>query len=405
MLDKCDVVLGFGGIDTVEGGAPSAEVLADLITRDKFKPETIWRAVVLHCLRKYIDIRLPSTWGGEKGLVSWANEDAERLQLTLRSADQKLLEKKLRTIIVFDALDRLGDNWTQIRALSKALMRVALALRSYRAIKPKIFIRVDQAEDQSLIDFPDASKLMGGKVDLVWERYDLYGLLYSLLVNDDSTKKPFRKLLKDEFDVTFSSSKQVILPTEFTTDEASQVKIFDVLAGQFMGTNPRRGKTYSWVHNHLSDAFGRVSPRSFLEALRSAAIATIQSSRAIDPKGLQAGLQSASSLRVDQLREEFQWIRNALEPLADLRVPCPEQSLFERWEEANTIDAIKRSAKGSGFLVPVEFENDGDLLISLLDAMKRIGVAERRADGRINVPDIYRVAAKLLKRGGVKPAV
>ncbi|HTD06780.1 hypothetical protein [Undibacterium sp.] len=402
-LSECDVFLGFGGVDTIDGGPPSAEVLSDLITKDRFKPEIIWRAVVLHCLRAHIDIKLPTLWRGKKGLVNWANEDSERLQLILRSADQRLVEKKRKVVIVFDALDRLGDDWVRIRDLSKAIMRVALALRSYRAIKPKIFIRIDQAEDPSLIDFPDASKLMGGRVDLVWERFDLYGLLFSHLVNEENTKKPFRKLLKAKFDLSFPPSKQAILPSEFTANEAIQIRIFDILAGEFMGSNPRRGKTYSWVHNHLSDAFGRVSPRSFLEALRTAANNSSQPGRAIDPKGLQAGLQSASSLRVDQLREEFHWIRNALEPLADLRVPCIDQALFDRWQEAKTIEAIKKAAKGTGYLAPVEFDNDDNLLVSLLDAMKRIGVAERRTDGRINVPDIYRVAAKLLKRGGVKP--
>ena len=395
-LEECDVVLGFAGVDVTSGGPPSAEILAELIAKDQFKPEVIWRAVVLHCVRKYIDVDLPTKWRGKDGLVGWADQDSERLQLILRQADQRLAQKKRRVIIVFDALDRLGDNWNQIRALSKALMRVALALRSYSAIKPKIFIRIDQAEDRSLIEFPDASKLMGGRVDLVWERYDLYGLLYSLLINNEYTRTPFRKLVKAEFDIVFSpQAKQVILPVEFATNEATQIKMFNLLAGQYMGSDHRRGKTYSWVHNHLADAYGRVSPRSFLEALRTAAIKSTQ--RVVDPKGLQAGLQAASSLRVTQLGEEFEWIKDALEPLADLRVPCMDQELFERWKEAKTIEAIKKSATKSGYLVPVEFDAEDDLLMALLDAMKRIGVAERRADERINVPDIYRVAAKLLK--------
>ena len=37
-----------------------------------------------------------------------------------------------------------------------------------------------------------------------------------------------------------------------------------------MGTNRRRGKTYTWLPNHLADAKGQVSPRSFLIAVREA---------------------------------------------------------------------------------------------------------------------------------------
>ena len=122
----------------------------------------------------------------------------------------------------------------------------------------------------------------------------------------------------------------------------------------------------------------------------------------IEPKGLQAGLQVASWQRVEQLREDFFWMRDTLEPLADLQVPCASPVLFARWEAAGTIDAIERYARSRQGLAPVEFDSaSGVSPVSLLDALLRLGVAEKRPDGRINVPDIYRLAAKLLKKGGV----
>lgn len=36
-------------------------------------------------------------------------------------------------------------------------------------------------------------------------------------------------------------------------------------------------------------------------------------------------------------------------------------------------------------------------------ALERIGVMERRNDGRIDMPDLFRVAAKLLKKGSTAP--
>lgn len=338
-------------------------------------------------------------------LVAWAEKDAERLQGTLRAADQSLVTQGMRLIIVFDALDRLGDDWSQIRDRSKGLMRTALAFRAYKAIKPKIFMRVDQAEDKSLVNFPDASKLIGAKVDLTWERKDLFGLLFSLLANHPLAGASFRQLINDCLGKKSDTEKRNKLPIELMDNEQKQMKVFTKMAGQYMGSDPRRGKTYTWVHNHLADAFGLVSPRSFLEAFRAAAEQGGQAdNKPLAPKGLQYGLQLASELRVTQLREEYGWIGAALEPLADLRVPCEESVLFGRWQEKRTIAEIERSAKEEKFLVPVEFASDsGDLPGSLLDAMRRIGVAERRADGRINVPDIYRVAARLLRMGGVKP--
>jgi len=39
----------------------------------------------------------------------------------------------------------------------------------------------------------------------------------------------------------------------------------------------------------------------------------------------------------------------------------------------------------------------------LYEAMKNIGVMSRRKDSRLDMPDLFRVAAKLLKKGGTTP--
>ena len=39
----------------------------------------------------------------------------------------------------------------------------------------------------------------------------------------------------------------------------------------------------------------------------------------------------------------------------------------------------------------------------VIEALKRIGVMFRRKDDRIDMPDLFRVAAKLLKKGGTAP--
>lgn len=176
-----------------------------------------------------------------------------------------------------------------------------------------------------------------------------------------------------------------------------------------MGSNARRGKTYTWLYNHLADAFGRVSPRTFLEALRQAArYPHTDAQLVLHSRGLQAGIQGASELRLYQLKDDYGWIEPVLEPLADLNVPCPEAALTERWEQAGTLHAIGADAGRETALAirqPVELTDApaDQRHAALLKALMRMGVAERRADNRIHVPDIYRVAAKLLRRGGVKP--
>jgi hypothetical protein len=39
----------------------------------------------------------------------------------------------------------------------------------------------------------------------------------------------------------------------------------------------------------------------------------------------------------------------------------------------------------------------------LLESLKTIGVVEERSGDRINMPDLFRVAAKIKRRGGVRP--
>ena len=410
-LENCQVALGFAGVDVDANQAPSREVLDDLIHRDGHAPEHIWRAVILGAANRGLNLGLPTGFGGAEGLAAWTQADAERAQLMLRQADERLRGQGQRLVIIFDALDRVGAHWPEVRARTQALLRVVLALRPYRAIKPKVFLRADQAEDRAIVAFADASKLLGAKVDLLWERLDLYGLLFTLLLHDESAGANFAALIERASGLAVPRTQgQPVLPVGMMGSEETQETLFVALAGRYMGSNARRGKTYTWLYNHLADAFGRVSPRTFLEALRYAARYTERHQTpdynlALLPKGLQAGIQGASELRLRQLKDDYSWIETVIEPLADLNVPCNEQELAERWDQAGTIESIRGSAQGLARMEPAEFHDApaDQLHAALLRALMRIGVAERRADNRINVPDIYRVAARLLRRGGVKP--
>jgi hypothetical protein len=278
-------------------------------------------------------------------------------------------------------------------------------MRLYRSIRIKIFIRTDQSADEELFAFPDASKLTGGKVNLTWDRRDLYGLVFARLAGDEGAGATFRELVHRITAIRIPVASPVALPTRMKDDEATQARVFVEVAGPYMGRDKRRGKTYSWLHSHLSDAFSRVSPRSFLVALHRAAWhRPAPDDRALDARGLESGVRFASESRVEQLAEEYPWIRAALTPLADLRVPCPDGEFHLRWAEAGVTSEIRSAVERRAYLGPIELSGSlsGDPGV-LLESLRRIGVVERRPDGRINMPDIFRVAAKLLERGGIPP--
>jgi hypothetical protein len=400
-LDRCEVALGFAEGDTSHHGAPSREELDDLIQTDGHAPDKVWRAVFLRGVASNLETALPREFRGSTGLVSWVSADASRTQQLLRQADDHLLQSGRRVIVLFDALDRLGADWRQIRERTRALLQVTLAMRTYRAIKPKIFLRIDQAEDAGIAAFPDASKLLspGSRVDLSWEARDLYGLLFTLLIRDQNSRSEFTKILKEACGITLLEQN---LPNELKDNSDTQARVFSELAGEFMGASATKGRTYSWLPKHLADAHGRVSPRTFLQAIRQAALhRDAGAPRPLTPSGLRAGIQGASEMRLQQLREEYGWIVDVVAPLAEQQVPCAERELLARWQEAGTLSTISRPQ--GRFLEPIELsETDNPQPVTILKALLRIGVAERRADNRINIPDIYRVAAKMLRKGGVK---
>jgi hypothetical protein len=392
-------VLGVAGFTGGEGAAaPSPRVLGSLIS-EGMTADDVWRGVMIRVVRRAFgrdDDTQP--W---KEFVAYAAKEPEAVEQEFSEASNQLQTKGQRLIAVFDALDRLGTDWPSIRERARGLLRTTLALRSYRSIGVKIFMRPDQFDDYRLFGFPDASKLRAAAVRLRWEPRDLYGLLFMQLLHDIASKPVFQEIAGLNHD-------EIDLPPPLREDPGAQERVFIKIAGQYMGVDRRRGRVYTWLTNHLGDANGEVSPRSFLTALRTAAEHRPEPAKtAIDPAGIRAGVVKASAVRLDQLAEDYDWIRMVLDPLASQRVPCPEEDFIRQWREAGTIAAIYSSSVQSQRLPPVELEATGEeekgaKEAALIEALVRLGVVERRGDNRINMPDIFRVAARLLRKGGVK---
>ncbi|HEY8377329.1 MAG TPA: hypothetical protein VIK91_12625 [Nannocystis sp.] len=116
-----------------------------------------------------------------------------------------------------------------------------------------------------------------------------------------------------------------------------------------------------------------------------------------------AVLQNDQYIRFDPLRRrEFPWIKGVLTPLAGLLLPQDESKVHLVWQKANTLQAALHDAEAKGYLPPVQpsrMNHERELYW----ALEKIGVMFRRKDGRIDMPDLYRVAAKLLKKGATAP--
>jgi len=398
-LADLDVRLGFTGLAGIEGidkEKLDACVPAEASSEDarRFWWATILRAVELAEGKSPQPLR---------NLLPVAG-DVEARETLLNSFEQASRQRRRRLLVVYDALDTVAIDWPRRRLVTQALFEVVWALRAYATIRPKLFLRSDQLDDDAFT-FVEIPKLRTAAVKLAWSGMDLYSLL-------------FVRLVLGEGGSAFAAlSKSLRLPTPtrlqilardwiVLRDAESQERIMAALAGRYMAAGPhghKKGSTYDWPLNHLGDAFGEVTPRSFLALLTGAAQREPAPQEGIfKPDGLRHGLRLASRMRVDQLHLEFKWIKGVLAPLAGLLLPKAEKDVLAVWRKAKTVSIVLEDAKHNGYLPPFPLHpppSERDLVT----AMQSIGVMSRRADDRLDMPDLFRVAAKLLKKGGTAP--
>jgi len=393
-LAKTSVAVGFNGSEKLAPIAPTTDEIAGAYASGR-DPDLIWRAVLLRAALPYTNhAPLPTFDAAVGSLARYPQLYAE----VLTAADEALAAQNAYQLVVFDALDRLAQDWKTIQQMTKALLVRAVALQAFRAIRVKIFMRVDQFADEDLFRFPDSSKIKNDQVDLVWRAYELYGLLTFEALRDQEASVQLRALA-DQVDA------RLALPTEGRLNTGAlreQQDLVTAMAGEFMGTHKKRGRVYTWVPLHLSDAANTCSPRTFLTAWRTAAayVPPPAEGRVVDHLGLIEGVRKASTNRLGELQEDYPWISPALKALRRQFVPIQREDLFTLWRSAGVLRTILADAKAKPINAPVGVGSSSDF-VTLLDVLKSIGVMEERANGKINVPDIFRVEAEILRKGGV----
>lgn len=241
-LAKTHVVIGFNGSEKIGAVAPTIEQVANAF-KGGHDPELIWRAVLLRAARSLTVERKLGTFADTVvELVSSPQVYAQ----TLTEADDKLTSEGRFLIVVFDALDRLAREWGEIRTLTKALLTCALGLQSFRAVRAKIFMRVDQFSDIELFGFPDSSKIRNDHVNLTWRPHELYGLLLFELLRQGGARDELEAMAEE-------TNTRLALPKDGrleTSELEKQDALVSTIAGEFMGGHKKRGRVYSWVPLH-----------------------------------------------------------------------------------------------------------------------------------------------------------
>ncbi|WP_244221812.1 hypothetical protein [Corallococcus exercitus] len=398
-LERLRVQFGYTGLPGPEG--IDKEKLDDCIPSGATVDEarTFWWATLLRAIER-------ANGKPSRSIKEYYREAAnvEGREDIITGFARKLTVRGETLLVVYDALDTLASSWSRRRVLTLALLEFVWAMRAWRAIRPKLFLRPDQLEDEAL-KFVELPKLRTGAVRLSWSGADLYALLFARL-SVGPAEPAFKRLLKS-LGLPWASHDQILSRRWLLAyDEESQKELMAALAGPYMAPGPnghKKGYTYDWPLKHLGDAFDEVTPRSFLNlAIGAARYGPPPTDRVITPEGIRHGLRAASQMRVDQLRDEFLWIKGVLAPLAGLLLPREEEEVFDVWRKAGTVEMAVVDAKRKGYLPPFPektIASERELYV----ALERIGVMFRRVDDRLDMPDLFRVAARLLKKGGTAP--
>jgi len=118
-------------------------------------------------------------------------------------------------------------------------------------------------------------------------------------------------------------------------------------------------------------------------------------------------VQDVSANRVTELAEDHPWLGEVMKALDGLIVPAGRAEVFSKFKQSKVELLLQAQITRDGDVprIPTEIAstpiNARDFYDRLLLALKRLYVVEERPDLRINVPDLFRVAARIKRKGGV----
>lgn len=333
---------------------------------------------------------MPEKW------LNWMSANLEKWEAFLDSCDNYFSLKKEQVFITYDELDRICSEYMELFLYIRSLLSFWFTHNNrWENLKSKIFLRSDLYNSKAL-HFVDSSKMRAYHLELQWDSLSLYRLLVKRLANSgNDLAVEYLERIPD----LLKNKKQGVLGYIPGDSEEVLKEFVNKIIGRYMGKDPKRGISYSWVPNHIQDANGEISPRPFLKCFMFAAmelcdhqgdVEKLEADRLISPTSLQGAIAEVSKDRVNELvSEEYGW----LEVLG--RKLNGQTMLMERSEFLK-------------YLVPENWPEKeretlpGSTTEELLGALENLGIFFETEDGRINAPEIYLHGFGLKRRGGIK---
>lgn len=316
----------------------------------------------------------------------------EAVESALNQLDQTLASQNRFLFVTYDDLDVMAVEWREKRALIQSLLRFwSSQWRRWRGLRPKIFLRLDLFTPEFL-QFPDALKLGGHKMELHWRSLDLYQLAFKAWANSNAASLDYLSqaglsMVEDELlGWTYSEPRP---------SESALRAVVHQMMGQFMGGGLTKGRTFEWIPNHLRDTNRKIVPRSYLNLLAQAAKDELENARAKDnfllsPLSIVRSIEAVSEYRIRELGEEYPWLEILSPIFNDLDIPITRKKL------TNLLRGIEwqneEPSRGPSRQSPSE----------IVDDLLKIGILRLTSDRRIHVPDLYLYGFKMKRRGGIR---
>ena len=339
-------------------------------------------------------LKLP---GAEIGKVVAAFRSLEsKPLLALDDLDRKLEAEDRWVLISYDELDVIGGyDWESMIASIRGLVGFwANYSRRWTRIRPKIFLRTDLFRRHGQSFGADLIKLTANRAEINWSDRNLYAMLIKRIANASPRLADYCRHSR----VNFDADPDLGLIPRFQKDTDAK-PLIEKIAGQFMGANLKKGRTFPWLLTHARDGNGHAIPRALVRLIEEAAtqererpLATY--GRLLDPRSIQRALDMVSKEYVLQVNtHELPWLPGVQQRLKGHGVPTDrsqvEYLLSEDWDKPWSEDQpnVRPPAENSA---------------KLADLLLEIGVFGNRPHNRLDVPDLFLTGLGLTRKGGVR---
>ncbi len=313
--------------------------------------------------------------------------------VALDRRDEELERENRFLFVTYDELDTLGGgDWALVEDGVRGLVAFWAAYsRRWKRIRAKIFLRTDIYDRHARAGGADLAKLAAGRVDLVWNNRDLYGLLLKRLGNLDQELATYVNNVRG---IEWSQDSELgRIPRLRKWEDARPV--VERMLGTYMGANEQKGLVYRWLIEHVRDGQGRALPRPFVRLLEEAAGQELQRNvslkppRLLEPASVRRALDRVSNDHVVQSLDEWPWLEAVKGKLA--------QSPLVPWDRERDVTRLLEGFTAGGASSSPPFEGR-----ELLEYLVEIGILRRRPGGRVDAPDLFLSGLGLRRKGGVR---